>query len=80
LRAGKFWSGKKIRDSDTPTPGVFVRVANKGLILDATSRLADLVLKVVVFSAGCEFVAGLTCVFLNTEIAEDSEKRRGKGE
>jgi hypothetical protein len=36
-----------------PPPVFFVRVANKGLMLDATSRLANTGLRVVVFSGIC---------------------------
>jgi hypothetical protein len=38
-----------------PPPVFFVRVANKGLMLDAASRLANIELKVVLFSGICEW-------------------------
>ena len=53
-RSGK--DSSKLRDlSDAPpTPVFFVRVAGKGLMLDAASRFADVGFKVSAFSMSCE--------------------------
>jgi hypothetical protein len=51
-------SGKRVREvwleGDTPPRVCFVRVASKGLMLDAASRFADVGLEVVAFSVGCK--------------------------
>jgi hypothetical protein len=67
-------------DAEPPPPVFFVRVANKGLMRDAASRVVDTGFETVVFSGSFEFVVGLAHAFLNREIAEGTEKTRGKGE
>jgi hypothetical protein len=55
--------------AECPHPRVFfVRVANKGLMLDAASTLAETGLEVLVFSAGCKLDA----------LAARSELRKNK--
>jgi len=51
--------GKASNESERvpPPPVFFVRVANKGLMLDAASRLANTGLRVVVFSGTCAMAA-----------------------
>jgi hypothetical protein len=47
-------AAKKLTTGAPPPPVFFVRVASKGLMLDAASRLANTGLKLVAFSTICK--------------------------
>jgi hypothetical protein len=58
----------------TTPPVFFVRVANKGLMLDATSTFADAGFKVVLFSVSCG------AVFLDAvQRSEEQTNPAGRG-